>query len=296
MNSSIMKKNEIIGFFYGIVASLCYATMALFTKLASSVPTATIVFIRSTLSLLFLCVFFVIPKKVNLKTNKMHMHIARCAIGLIGMYCFIYSSKQLNLVDSVLLVNTSPLFIPIVVLIWFKTKIPFNRVLALVIGFLGVIAILKPSFTFFKPIGLVGLASGLFIGTAFVIVRRMSKTEPVERMLFYFFTGSILLSIIPLVMTWKPFYNNVLFLYLFLIGVFSFLFQFFITKAYSLAPATKVSALGYFAVVFSGILDWIVWNKITDIVTFIGILCVISACVFIHMKKDKISVSKEIAS
>lgn len=190
--TKIFSRESSKGYFFGVLASLSFSLVAMTIKLAKDIPSATIIFSRALISLFFLLPLF-FKKKISFKVNKPLLLFMRVIIGLLGMFCFVTASKKLLLVDSVLLVNTSPLFIPLIVLFWLKEKIPLKRALILLVGFIGIMFILRPDFSFFNKTGLIGLASGLLIGSAFVMVRQLSKTEPVERILFLLLRGDYLI-------------------------------------------------------------------------------------------------------
>ena len=202
--------------------------------------------------------------------------------------CFYYAGKYLPVVDSVLLINTNPLFVPLVILIWDRMKISKRRTSFIFVGFLGVLFILKPKFDFVNVTGLIGLGAGVFMAISMVSLRKLSKTEPTERILFYFFAGNLAFSFFPMIYNWKNFENPMTWIYLLLVGVTSFLFQFLTTKAYSYATPTKVSPVSFLAIVFSGILGWVFWNKIPDIKSWIGAFLVIVGGIAIVLDKTSL--------
>ncbi len=272
--------HEFKGFIYGILGAISYSVMAMFVKLSKDISNETLVFFRS-----LICFALIFPlirhTKASLKTKHFFYHLIRSLAGLIAVYCFYYASKNLILVDSIILVNTSPLFMPLVILIGFRKKIPLKRLFAIFIGFLGVTLILKPELSIINIPGIVGLGAGLFASIAFVSVGKLSKTEPTERIIFYFITISLIISIFPMIYAWHSIENPIHWLYIFSIGFFAFLFQIFITKSYSYLPATKASPLGFLSIVISGLLGWLIWNNIPDVLTVIGMLLIIGSGLYI---------------
>ena len=271
---------------HGLMASFCYATLSLFIKLAKDIPTTFMIFSRSLFCLIFLYSIVANKQKFSLKTQKPLLHFLRVFLGLCGMFCIFVASKKLHLVNAMLLMNTSPLFIPIVIYIWFKKKIPNDRVFALIIGFIGISLILKPTSTVFQYYSLIGLLAGLLFAVAFVMMRTLSKTEPIERMLCYFFLGGIIFSVFLLFFSWQSVTVSKTFFYLLPIGLLGFLFQWLNTKAYSYVSPSRISVMGYFTIVFSGIIEWIIWGKSPDFSTCIGMLFIVSSGFYILLEKN----------
>ncbi len=152
--------------------------------------------------------------------------------------------------------------------------------IALVLGFLGVIFVLKPKFDFANTAGYIALNAGLLSSIAFAAVNRLSKTEPMLRILFYFFMIGLVVSIFPMMAAWESF-PSYLWGYVAIIGVGSFLFQVFMTKSYSHLPATQAAALGYFSIMFSGILGWLVWKDVPGLLEIGGMVLIIGSGLYV---------------
>ena len=181
-----MKTREVQGYISAIFAAFFYATMICVVKLAKDINFETLVFFRT-----FICSCLILPfciKKKNVfATKKIGLHVLRAFVGIGALYCSFFAAKHLPIVDVVLLFNTLPFFIPIIVFLWHREKISWKRILAILMGFIGVIFVLRPDFSFINIPGFIGLASGLLGAMALVTVHRLAKTEPIETILFYFF-------------------------------------------------------------------------------------------------------------
>lgn len=282
-----IQKKEKIGFIYAVLAAFTYASMASVAKLATEVPSSMIVFFRNLVC--FLCLAPVFLRTQNgFKTKKLGLFTFRAFAGFMTLNCFYYAGKYLPVVDSVLLINTNPLFIPLVILIWDRMKISKKRAFFIFTGFVGVLFILKPKMDFINIAGVIGLGAGVFMATSMVALRKLSKTEPTERILFYFFVGNLLFGVLPMIYNWKTLENPMMWVYVALVGLTSFLFQFLTTKAYSYATPTKVSPISFSAIVFSGVLGWLFWNKIPDLKAWLGALLVIVGGIAIVLDKSSL--------
>jgi drug/metabolite transporter (DMT)-like permease len=200
-----LKQNKIfIGSLFGICAAFVYASMATVVKLAAEVNIETLVFFRNVISFVLLF-FLLIRKKVTIKTKKLTLHFVRAIFGMLALYSYFFAVKLLPLANAILLANTTPLFIPFVVLIWLRQKIPKQRVYAICLGFFGVALILQPTLNFPLQASFIGIAAGFFASIALTVVRQLSRTEHTEAILFYFFLFAILISFFPMVIMWKNF-------------------------------------------------------------------------------------------
>jgi len=137
------------------------------------------------------------------------------------------------------------------------------------VGFIGIALVLKPGFGLFQAAGLVGLASGLLAALAIVGIRRMTATEPVVRVVFYFTSFGTLVSAVPLAWAWQNPQGQMLWA-LCVMGVLAIMAQMCLTKGYSLAPAGQVGPFNYGNVVFAAVIGWVFWGETLDGLTLAG--------------------------
>lgn len=248
------------GYLYALIAAMSTALMATFVKLAANVSVPTLIFFRNVISLT-LILPTVFQGRVVLKTEKPKLHVFRALMGITGIYCYFYAVKHLELTEAIVLLNTVPLFIPIVARIWLKNPFTSYKIFAVLLGFLGVLAIIQPGYGIFRSgASLVGLLGGMITAVAFVSVKQLTKTEGTTRILFYYFIYCIVLSFFPMTFSSSPKLLWVDWMYIFFVGFFAVLYQVFMTKSYSCMAATKVGALLYLAVIFGALLDYLVWG------------------------------------
>lgn len=257
------------GIFYGVTASLITAVMAILIKLTVGVPAETIVFSRFAIGLPFIWMM-ARSKGIHFSMKEVPKHLTRGIFGFVSIYSYVYAIKMIYLVNAVTLANTSPLFMPFIVMFFNKLIVSKLRFFATAVGFLGVVILLRPSGRLLEVGDLFALMTGLLSAIAMIQVRMLSKTESTEKILFYYFSISSVLSLYPMMVTWKPIPSLLIGIYVIIIGVCSFLFQYALTKSYTHAPATKASILNYLAVLFSGVGGWLFLDEVPDMWVWVG--------------------------
>lgn len=267
-------KDKHIGALYILLAASAYACMGALVKWGGkTLSDEQLVFMRNFICLVLLLPFIFFPERKPLGTSVFGIHVFRSVAGLLNMYCFFYSIRYILLSDAMLLNNTMPLFIPLVMWVWKRKKIQLPLVPGLGIGFIGVMLILHPGRGIFQLAALLALASGLFMAVSMAGIRHLTHSEPIYRILFYYFALSTLFSAVPLIWAWTSLSLEMA-LVLIGVGIFAAIYQYFLTKGYSKASASKVSPFIYFAVVLSGLFDWIFWNQRPDLLSLAGLLLV----------------------
>lgn len=246
---------EHYGFLFGILTALLLSLNAIFIRWADTVPIPVVIFIRFAISFLFLLPL-IVRKQVHLHLGNIGKHLIRAVTGLIAMYAFYYSINLLSLVDAMTMFNTAPLFLPLIVLLWLKLIVPKIRLLAVFIGFLGILLILRPGSGVYPLGAILGLVGGFFSAVAQLGIRQLSKEESTQTILAYYFLISSIVSFFPAVCVWQPIESFTLWGILMLISLTSLAYQYCLAKSLAHAPATKVATMSYLNVVFSGLLGW----------------------------------------
>ena len=139
---------------------------AIIKHLGADLPTEVVVFFRNFFGLFMLVPILLHNGLDQLKTQRLHLHIARAAVGLSAMYGFFYMLANMPLAEAFLVKLTSPFFMPIIATIWLAETIKPRTGWAIAIGFVGVMFILRPGADNFSPIALVGLVAAFLASFA----------------------------------------------------------------------------------------------------------------------------------
>jgi drug/metabolite transporter (DMT)-like permease len=259
-------------------AALMFASMGGLIRLVSAhMPNTQVVFFRNLFGLLLLVpIVWQRGGRIDLKTARPGLHLVRSLFGLAAMYCFFYALSVLPLADAVLLNFTAPLFIPFVGMLWLDESVSRRIWAAIIVGFTGVMLILRPGSGLYGSAALVGLASGAFAGVAMVSLRKLSGTEPALRVVVYYGLICTLVSSVPVLVSWRPVDPRLLAV-LAAAGGFATLGQYLLSRGYGCAPAAQIGPFTYTAVVFAAAYGWLFWQELPGWATATGTLLVVIA-------------------
>jgi drug/metabolite transporter (DMT)-like permease len=251
-------------------AFFCSALMSTLAKVANDVGPITILFLQYAISFAFYLPAAIRTGPEVLRTKSLALQILRSLFGSVCQLLFFIAVRHTPLMDSVLLSNSAPLFIPFIVWIWFGKRVQPVVWASLVLGLLGIVLIIKPGPEMFQnPASLVALLAGLFSAFALVATNKLAETEPPVRILVYNFgTSTILLSPVFL---WqrKPLLPKQ-WLLLIGVGLLYALTQYLIIIAYRYADSAQLSPFNYTVVIFSGLLGWIFFGLVPTIMAVAG--------------------------
>ena len=270
MHSDNLRRGALLMIASGLLFS---TTGALVKYISAHLPSEMVVFFRSAMGLLTLLPWVWQRGFHQLKTKRLRGHLLRGLAGVAAMYCYFFTIAHLSLAEAVLLNYSTPLFIPFIAALWLGEKFSARLWVAISTGFAGILLILKPGLALFTPVSLIGVASGMFAALAMVSIRRLTRSEPTLRIVFYFSAVCTAVSAVPLLWRWQT-PEPGLWILLMLVGAVASLAQWFLTRAYAHAPAAQVGPFTYSTVVFAAAIGWLFWGEVLDVLSFAGALLV----------------------
>jgi drug/metabolite transporter (DMT)-like permease len=259
------------GAYYMLGSAALFSAMGALVKLVSaSLPNEMVVFFRSAAGLLALLPWVWHRGGIaTLRTRRLGGHLLRSSAGLAAMYCFFYAIANMPLAEATLLNYSTPLFVPFIAFLWLGERVERGVLAAIAIGFAGILLILKPGLGLFTGVALVGLVSGVAAAFAMVGIRRLARSEPVTRIVFYFTALSAAVSVVPLAWSWRT-PEPSLWVPLIAMGVLASVAQLLLTRAYACAPAARVGPFTYATVVFAALHGWMWWGEVPDVLSVLG--------------------------
>ena len=284
------KNNILMGIFCIIVAGFGFSLMALFIKLAGNLPSMQKGFFRNIIAVGISSIPLIKHwKSINFPKGKLSWSvlISRSVFGTIGLVFNFYAITHISLADSTIIQKLSPFVILILSYIFFKEKMTKFQMIAIVIAFIGVGFIIKPSGDGFVSMGALAALLGAFCsGIAYTCVRYLgTHNVSGEFIIFFFSTLSTLLLLPYLIFDYKVMTMYQLSMLIWA-GASATIGQYGVTFAYKYAAAKNISVFDYSQVLFSGILGFIFFNELPDLQSLIGYIIVISIGIIL-VKKSK---------
>jgi drug/metabolite transporter (DMT)-like permease len=246
-----------------LVAALFFAIMGVLVKIsAQKFGSPELVFYRSFFSLVFIFVF-ARSRNWSLATPLLGKQLTRSIIGFISLVMFFYAISTLPLATAVTLNYTSPLAMAILTPLLLRERPKKSLVAAIVLGFIGVALLLKPSLHPDELVGgAMGLLSGILAGVVYIHVTQLGRAgEPDWRTVFYFSLVStiggslwmLLHHFSPLAWSDVPLLLG--------IGASATIAQLAMTRAYRTGHAMVVGSLAYTTVILASLFGIILWGE-----------------------------------
>jgi drug/metabolite transporter (DMT)-like permease len=246
-----------------LVAALGFAIMGALVKLgAQKFSCAELVFYRSIFGLLVIWLYIAVYK-LPLATPVIYKQMSRALVGFASLVLFFFAISHLPLATAITLNYTSPLFLAVFSPILLHEKPKKTLYIGLILGFVGVSLLLKPSFNRADLLaGSMGLLSGIGAALAYVHVKQLGKVnEPDWRTVFYFtLVSTIGAGLWMLFDHFQPIDWQDLPVLLGL-GFSATVAQLSMTRAYRTGNTLVVASLAYVTVVLASLFGIIWWNE-----------------------------------
>jgi drug/metabolite transporter (DMT)-like permease len=269
--------------FWMLAASLAFAIMAVFTKLAApAFSIGEVVFYRSLLTALF-----ALPvmkwEGTSPRTPRYALHFNRSIWGIASLILWFYAIIHLALSTAQTLNLTSPIFLAMLLLARGEERWSLAAGGPILLGFAGVWLLLRPSFAAQQAVpALLGLMSGFIAALAYDALRKVvEEGEPETRVVFYFGIHGAVTGLVWMLMTQS--FNSLLRiegLYILGVGFFGMLGQLLVTRAYGRGNTLANAALSYSSIAFGASLAYGLWGETLSGIAWIGVLLICGAGVF----------------
>ncbi|MDA9696483.1 DMT family transporter [Candidatus Pelagibacter sp.] len=291
----MLSKNQ-LGFFYMFISVCAFSLMDVIVKWSDDYPVGQVLFFRGFCGII--PILFLIPKDRYLdfyKTTRPFLHFKRCLAGLIALVSIFIALRNLPLATVVSITFAAPIFTTIFSIFLLNEKVGLYRWLAVLVGFVGIIIISEPGFSSLNLYYIYPIIFCLGLSYVAIAIRKLSSTEPVWLISFFFSFSIMLLSFLSFYQNWILPSLIDLFL-LSLIGILGGLANLWLSQSYKYSEVSLVTPLKYLALVFAIIFGYFIWDEVPTFKTLLGAGLVILSSFIIFRRelvlKKRLSVSR----
>lgn len=223
----------------------------------------------------------------SLQTDNFNLQILRIFLALIAMSFGFTAVVNMPLADATAIGFAKSFFVTICAIFFLDEVIGIRRWFAVIIGFLGVLIVLRPGFDGFTIYGVYALIGSAGAGSVMVVIRILTRTESTTTILTYQALGVGVAVAIPGVWFWLwP--TPLEWALLIGMGVISYFAQMLNITAYKYGEASVMASLDYVRLIYSVFFGWILFEALPDIYTWMGAMIIIIASIYtIHRENQK---------
>ena len=248
-------------FIYKSISVLFFVLMSVCIKATGdNLPLFEVVFFRSFFALipLFLVILYFNLKITSINNYKLHFF--RGLVGIAAMSLFFISLRYVPLIEMQTISYSSVFFISILSIFFLGEKIGYRRVIAIIVGFIGVVIILKPGVNLFSNYSVLPLLASIFLSMAVIILKKILLTNNNILSVWTFTLFATLFSLFFFNEDWIwP--NNFDLVLLIASGILGFVAQLCLSKSFQLADASVLAPLDFTSVIWAFLIGYIIFGE-----------------------------------
>jgi drug/metabolite transporter (DMT)-like permease len=277
-----MGGKSLIGITWFQVAILCFAVMdAAIKYLTADFGTWQIMFFRGFFSLVPIAVLVARSGGVGtLRSRRPLSHVGRALVGIVAAFCFFYAYSLMPLADAYAIGFAGPLFMTALSVPVLGEKVGWRRWLAVLVGFTGVLVMLRPGQGVLSLEALVPLAAAAFYALTMLYVRILARTESNAAITFYFVVTMSAVAAIAMIPEWRT-PQGWQWPLLIMVGVIGGVAQIAFTQAFRLTSPSLLAPFEYTAMIWAVLFGFVLFGDIPDKAIWIGGGIVVAAGLYI---------------
>jgi drug/metabolite transporter (DMT)-like permease len=261
--------------------------MATFVKFAArEVSPFEITFFRCFFGLLVLAPAIAWQGIGALRTRHLGMHAWRGILGATAMGCAYFGLSRMPLAAYNALSFSKPLFAVLLAVIVLHETVRWRRWAATIVGFLGVMVMMRPGTEAFDPNGLFALGDALSIAILITVLKRLPAYERPLAMLFYFGLVASPIALLLALPDWSWPSGGTWWL-LAAIGATGALSQYWWIMAFRAGEASAVAPFDYSRLLFSALFGLAFFGEVPDAWTLAGAALIVASTIYIARREAK---------
>lgn len=272
-----------------LTAGLLFPVMGGFAKLlGQDYSSLQISWARAFGHILFLSALFLPRMGLSLfRTRRPVVQLARSSMLFTSNLCFFYAIAFIPLAKAAAISLAAPLIVALLAWPMLKERTTPGRVIALLIGFLGVLVVIRPGTALFHWASLFILTSATAYGVYQILTRQIASVDSAETSALYsaFVGGFGMLLVLPFV--WQT-PASLLDVGLFIgVGVLGATGHYCVARAFGYAPANIISPFQYFQLLGSVAVGWWLFTEFPDTLTWVGAAIICGAGLYIGWSQTR---------
>lgn len=270
-------------------STLFFGLMTVAIRLASeTLHTFEIAFFRNFFGLMIALPLLLRHGPGLLKTARLPRYLFRCAIGIASMLAGFWAIGHLPLAQAVALSYSSPIFVTIAAAVLLRERVRARRWAAVVVGFVGVLVIVRPGTDSFSAGTLVALLAAVLSGIVSIQIKQLSYTEPADRIVLLTTLLWVPMSFLPASTVWEwP--RGIAWVWVIAAGAMGTAGHMLWTRALKLGDVSALTPISFMQLPLVAAAGWWLFREPVDRWTAIGAGVIFAANAYIAHREAQLA-------
>lgn len=243
-----------------------------------------IAFYRCLFGVIVMLPFMIYNHPDAWKTHNIKLQFIRCSINVYSMISWFTAIGTLQLEKAAVIGFTTPLFTTILAIIFLGEVIRVQRISALIIGFIGILVVIRPGYIPFESGALWLLSAALTFSIVIIIVKKLTEKDSSLTTAFYQMAFMVPPTFLIALFFWESVNLNQIFIFIF-VAIAGFITQFSFAQCLKMAETTFIMPIQFTKLIWLSVIGYLFFKEIPDIWTWLGASIIFSSILFIAYRE-----------
>ena len=243
-----------------------------------------IAFYRCLFGVIIMLPFMIYNYPEAWKTHNIKLQFVRCAINVYSMISWFTAIGTLQLEKAAAIGFTTPLFTTILAIIFLGEVIRIQRITALIVGFIGILVVIRPGYIPFESGALWLLSAAITFSIVIIIVKKLTEKDSSLTTAFYQMAFMVPPTFFIALFFWESININQFLLFIF-VAIAGFITQFSFAQCLKMAETTFIMPIQFTKLIWLSLIGYFFFMEVPDIWTWIGASIIFSSILFIAYRE-----------
>lgn len=294
-----------LGLFLMVFSVMLAPVADIFSKLAvGDVPAIEIGAVRFLVQMIAMVPMLIMIRSIGeISWHATKFNITRGVFNAMSMIAFVTALKYMEVSDAVAIFFVEPIMLTVMSAIFLKERIGIHRIGACILGFIGTLIVVRPSFAEFGWVAILPMICAFFVAANVLVSRIHSQRENPWAMQFQAGFWGFIFCAIAMLFGGKLGWEEAGFVvpygwilgFVILGGLTNSLAGLMGIYAAKVVPASTLAPLQYFEIFSATLFGWLVFNHFPDAMKWVGIILIIASGLYIIWRERKVSLQKPVS-
>ena len=243
-----------------------------------------IAFYRCLFGVIIMLPFMIYNYPEAWKTHNIKLQFVRSAINVYSMISWFTAIGTLQLEKAAAIGFTTPLFTTILAIIFLGEVIRIQRITALIVGFIGILVVIRPGYIPFESGALWLLTAAITFSIVIIIVKKLTEKDSSLTTAFYQMAFMVPPTFFIALFFWESINISQFLLFIF-VAIAGFITQFSFAQCLKMAETTFIMPIQFTKLIWLSLIGYFFFMEVPDIWTWIGASIIFSSILFIAYRE-----------
>ena len=273
-------------------------------SITHGISPATIVFARFFVQTIIVYLLIILGTgSFKVFAQKPFFNLLRGVFIACASMVFFTAIKYMPLADAIAIFFVEPIIVMFMSWMFLGETLGWRRVVAAIVGFLGAVLVIQPSYELFGLVSLLPLCTAVLFSIYLVLTRKFGQQEDLFAMQFFAGIGGMIMSTCAMMiggaagfadLTFSLPTTNVSVFGLFMVGVLATITHLMIVRAFSIAPASTLAPFQYIEIISATFLGYYIFGDFPNNSQWVGTIIIIASGLFIFWRERQMANAQEI--